>query len=143
MQDAQQNVKSPSVSQPNTIGLEMAVNMTTNWRNYLGKAMGENFRGFLIPFADIQNIMEIHKDKDLMGVRGYMSLADENTLSSVRFILVPVDSDGKDIVDMHVVGDADDDTQSTIYDFTQPCPAFCDMKSPLYSDTNLHSGTNK
>jgi hypothetical protein len=126
-----QNVKSQPLSQPNTIGREMAISMTSKWRNYLGKATGENFRGFLIPFADIQDLMEIHKEANIMGVRGYMSLADENNLSSLRFILVPVDSNGKDMLDMQLEGD---EVQSTIYDFTQPCPAFCDMSSPLYSD---------
>jgi hypothetical protein len=136
MQDVQKVKKSTPVSQPNTIGRELAISMTTKWRNYLGKKMGENFRGFLIPFADIQDIMDIHKEKNIMGVRGYMSLADENNLSSLRFILVPVDSDGRDMLDIHLEGDTDDDVQSTIYDFTQPCPAFCDVKSPLYSDIN-------
>lgn len=116
--------------QPDTIGLEMAIEMTKNWRGFLEKKMGDSFRGFLIPFADIQNIMDIHKDEDIIGVRGYMSLGDQNDPSTVRFIMVPVNSEGKDVLQMPK-GEEDDST--TIYDFTQPCPAFCDTTSPLYS----------
>lgn len=125
-----QTQTTPLLHQPDTIGLETAIALTKNWRGFLEKKMGDSFRGFLIPFADIQNLMDIHKDENIVGVRGYMSLADPNDPSSVRFILVPVNAEGKDV--LQKPGEEGSDA-TTIYDFTQPCPAFCDTTSPLYS----------
>lgn len=124
------------IKQPNSIGLDYAIQLTTNWRHFLHKKMGESFRGFLIPFTDIQDILDAHKDNpDITGVRGYMGLADENDPSTVRFIMVPVDKDGKDILKMKFVSiDGKEESVTTIYDFTQPCPAFCDKESRLYSN---------
>ena len=111
----------------NTISVEQAIAETKNWRQILTPFMGENvLRGFYIPISDIVNLGNFHH---VEGVRGYLCLTDPGDFSSIKFILVPVGDDGKDILRMP--GDAGDD-DSTIYDFTRPCPAFCDQDSPLY-----------
>jgi hypothetical protein len=118
----------------NTISLEEAVNFTGKWRN--GSSSTKlNYIGFIKGF--FINKMDIEQLNLLIpphgGCRGYLGI-DDNT-NSIKFLLVPVDSEGRDILSItygHGHPEDDSDAQSTIFDFTTPCPSQCDEKSPLY-----------
>ena len=50
-------------------------------------------------------------------------------------MLVPVDVNNLDVLSIQVPGiSGSDETQSSIYDFTSPCPQLCDIDSPLFED---------
>lgn len=111
-----------------TIDLKEAVHETKNWRMVLYPFMQEKvLRGFYIPMKDIIDLAKMHEEA--IAVRGYFILNDPKHFTDVRIALVPVGADGKDILARK--GPAGDE-QSTIYDFTQPCPHLCDKDSPLY-----------
>lgn len=115
--------------QRTTISLEKAVTGTTNWRMILYPFMNDNvIRGFYIPIQDIVELGKMHQECE--GVRGYFSLEEPEKFTSVKMILVPVDKNGHDILSKPA-GDNGEE-ESTIYDFTQPCPHLCDTVSPLY-----------
>jgi hypothetical protein len=111
-----------------TISLVEAVHETENWRMVLFPFMQEKvLRGFYIPMKDIIDLAKMHEDA--IAVRGYFILNDPKRFTDVRIALVPVGEDGKDILfRKNLAGEE----QSTIYDFTQPCPHLCDEGSPLY-----------
>jgi len=82
---------------------------------------------------DIINLADTHNAE---GVRAYLCMdrTPDVVPSRIWVIMVPV-KDGKDIIEaLPDVSDGDGgtDPNTTIYDFTQPCPAQCDPQSPLY-----------
>lgn len=111
-----------------TIPLDEAVKLTTNWRDYIGKyePASQYIRAFNIPMEDINELATFAKSP---SVRAYLAMATPGDISTLKIILVPVDASGNDI--LSVPGLASDD-QSTIYDFTTPCPQACDVNSPLF-----------
>jgi len=101
----------------------------------------EILRAFWIPIDDINNLAAVHGAD---AVRAYICLEQPDDLSTIKVVLVPV-IDNVDILVMpqsEFVGDNSltDDSGSTIYDFTQPCPVQCDPQSPLYDGDNLLKG---
>ncbi|HWW40958.1 hypothetical protein [Pedobacter sp.] len=104
------------------------------------------FRGFTIPLKDLKNIVaaaENHnkkkknKDNQIDAVRGYLAMdapSSEGRPGLVHILLLPV-AGNKDVT--HVSPTDEDGTgtlESSIYDFSAPCPDVCDVSSPLYGE---------
>lgn len=120
------------VPYPNTISLEEGIAITTNWRNYM-ESQGEPadyIRAFFIPIADIQYLYELTQRYGGEGVRAYIGLEKPNDPSTAKLAIVPTSGPepGQDVLD-----DPNDDLESTIFDFTNPCPQSCDFSSPLFT----------
>lgn len=129
-----------------SISLKKAKEETKRWRKFLEKKC-EDYelktinRGAFIPFKDIEKIKDLYdSDKKIIGVRAYFALEkaetkeDRTPLHHVKLILVPVEEDGKNGRDILEVPSKEglSKNQSTIYDFTMPCPDCCDETSQLY-----------
>lgn len=112
-----------------TIPLQEAETITTNWRNFIGPLVSSQdfIRAFYIPIEDIVNLGNYHS---AIGVRAYLCLTVPDDPSTAKIVLVPVDARNKDIIS--VTTPKDELVHSTIYDLTQPCPQMCDFTSPLY-----------
>lgn len=113
------------------------------------------FRGFRIPLEDLTQIVEViniyNEDKNhtekINSIRAYLCKDTDNMerLNDIHVMLVPVVG-GKEI-SPNIIGEDDSPygsdllefdkekgiVESTIYDFTTPCPTECDTKSKLYS----------
>jgi hypothetical protein len=111
-----------------TIPQQEAVAITTNWRNYIGnyEPVNKYTRAFNIPMVDITQLAEFYK---CTSVRAYLAMTVPGDISTLKIVLVPVDASGNDILS---VPTADGAAQSSIYDFTSPCPQICDINSPLF-----------
>lgn len=121
-----QAIPQPGIPEP------VAVTYTTNYRNYIsGIDKDPNYiRAFNIPMSDIQSLADFTK---CPSVRAYLGMSDPKDISTLKLVLVPVDSFNNDILSIQVPGDAgEDEDQSSIYDFTTPCPQLCDIDSPLF-----------
>jgi hypothetical protein len=129
------------------ISLQEAMNRTNYWREAVKGLFGDDYaalpRGFYIPIADIQALAENFKEKNVTGVRAYFTLLQPGPpyTDAVRGILVPVveESDGQKVVYKDLIipvksgqDEPADGGDVSIYDLTRPCPAFCDLTSPLY-----------
>jgi len=127
-----------------TVPLQEAIDRVTRFRDQLINQVPQaNIpRAVFIPIADLMAIIDKFQDLDdngnirnsLTGVRAYFAVkeTDQDLPDDVTALIVPVDLAGSDIVaHTHGVG-GDEEDDSDIYDFTQPCPAQCDVESPLY-----------
>ena len=119
-----------------TIPLEEAEILTTNWRSFIAPITppgGQYIRAFYIPITDIVELAQYHQAE---AVRAYLCLTVPDDPSTAKVVIVPIDEKGNDITTIYIPspsGDSDKPVpQSTIYDLTQPCPAACDFNSPLY-----------
>ena len=122
----------PTHSSDDTIPEQEAIDITTNYRNYISSfdPSPDFIKAFLIPMEDIIALASFHK---CPNVRAYLSMAVPGDNSSMKLILVPVGPEGNDILNVPVTGETGDVvTQSSIYDFTSPCPQACDLHSPLF-----------
>ncbi|RWU10761.1 hypothetical protein [Pedobacter chitinilyticus] len=129
-----------------TISVNDAVDRVTRFRDQLAKQVPETNipRAVFIPISDLLAIINsydiLRADgttiNELQGVRAYFAVKEDdmNLDDDITAVIVPVDKDGADIIYKTPgnggLGDDDDDTE--IYDFTQPCPDKCDPKSPLF-----------
>jgi hypothetical protein len=99
----------------NAITLQQAQEWATTWR--------ENplhiIKAFLIPQADFVQLLA---EKNVVDIRAYVG-TDEN--GEQKLMLVGVNDKGQDLID--------EANNQNIYDFTQPCPDFCDLESPLFT----------
>ncbi len=123
-----QNVPSPGI--PEAIG----VDYTTNWRTYISAIdQDPNYiRAFNIPMQDIASLADFSK---CGSVRAYLGMSDPTDISTLKLVLVPVDTDNLDVLSIEVPdGSGGLVTQSSIYDLTSPCPSICDIQSPLFQD---------
>ena len=98
----------------NVIPLETAQNWAARWRENPVNVV----KAFLIPHDDFTQLLAQGNVDD---IRAYVGIDDNGTH---KLMLVGVDKDGSDLIDA--------DKQEYIYDFTQPCPNFCDVRSPLF-----------
>jgi hypothetical protein len=99
-------------------------------------------KAFFIPMHDIKRLYENYKDLEPTGVRAYIGITDkdENGCAPLRLLLVPAKKH-TDFYDHHEFCadksedelDADDVGNSSIYDFTMPCPDVCATHDPLGS----------
>ncbi|RKR83718.1 hypothetical protein BDD43_3932 [Mucilaginibacter gracilis] len=101
-------------------------------------------RALYISMKDITQLEEdckkYYKHDKLEGIRIYFGLAGElepitRSSADLRGMAVPVlkvphHSAGKDAVYCNLENPDPNDT--SIYDFTAPCPAYCDLSSELY-----------
>jgi hypothetical protein len=119
---------------PDTITQEDAVKITTSWRNYMAKSGNPDFiRAFEIPLDDLLNAAALTQKYGGTGVRAYIGLAVEGDPTSAKLAIVPIDVKGNDILKVpdgsqQVAGEE----ESSIFDFTNPCPQACDLNSPLF-----------
>ena len=113
-----------------TIPEQLAIDITTNWRNYITNfdPSPDYIRAFNIPMEDITELSHFYK---CPSVRAYLSMGIPGDISSLKIVLVPVDASGNDILQIPNGTEAGF-AQSTIYDFTSPCPQVCDVNSPLF-----------
>jgi len=122
-----QAVPSPGI--PEAVG----VAYTTNYRNYIS-GIDKNpdyIKAFNIPMSDIQSLADFTK---CPSVRAYLGMSDPKDISTLKLVLVPVDNTNTDILSIPVPdGSGGLVDQSSIYDFTSPCPQNCDIDSPLFS----------
>lgn len=114
------------------------------------------FRGFRIPLEDLTQIVEFinkynadEKNKEkINSIRAYLAknTDDMERLEDIHVLLVPVVGGKKIEPDMLRGDDAiygrdlleidnkqENAIESTIYNFTTPCPTECDTKSVLYA----------
>jgi len=117
---------------PNTISLEEGIAITTNWRNFMEnlRASPNYIRAFFIPIDDIKYLLQLTEKFGGQGVRAYIGLGKADDPTSAKLAIVPTEGPepGADILDI-----PNDNLESTIFDFTQPCPQACDFKSPLFN----------
>ena len=100
------------------ISLDKAINDAANWRAIANtKLKGNDYiKAFLIPVVDFSEIL----CEGAVGIRAYLGSAADG---SKKLLLVGVDAHGKDMIDY--------DNGEYVFDFTTPCPAMCDVDSPL------------
>lgn len=127
-----------------TVPLQEAIDRVTRFRDQLINQVPEaNIpRAVFIPIADLMAIIDKFQDLDehgnirnsLTGVRAYFAVkeSDQDLPDDVTALIVPVDLKGGDIVTQTDGVGEDEEDDSDIYDFTQPCPSQCDTTSPLY-----------
>ena len=113
---------------PDSIPLSEGIDITTYWRDYISKIdpNPQYIRAFNIPMEDIQELAKFTK---CPSVRAYLSLAVPGDISTLKIILVPVDASNCDVLSVNMPSSVD---ESTIFDFTSPCPQICDINSPLF-----------
>jgi hypothetical protein len=113
---------------PDSIPLTEGVRITTNWREYISALdpSPQYIRAFNIPMEDIMELAQFTK---CPSVRAYLSMTVPGDISSLKVVLVPVDRNNKDV--LSVPGPTGVD-ESSIFDFTSPCPQTCDINSPLF-----------
>jgi len=113
---------------PDSISLKEGVRVTTNWRDYISALdpSPQYIRAFNIPMEDIMELAQFTK---CPSVRAYLSMTVPNDISSLKVVLVPVDANNIDV--LSVPGPTGVD-ESSIFDFTSPCPQVCDLNSPLF-----------
>jgi len=123
---AGQNVPSPGI--PEAVG----VTYTTNYRTYIS-GIDQNpdyIHAFNIPMQDIASLADFTK---CTSVRAYLGMSDPTDISTLKLVLVPVDNTNTDVLSIPVPdGSGGLVDQSSIYDFTSPCPTICDINSPLF-----------
>jgi hypothetical protein len=114
-----------------TIPEQLAITLTTNWRDYISKLDPQSnyIRAFNIPMIDITELSEFYK---CPSVRAYLAMEVPGDVSTLKVVLVPVDAKGNDILEIPAQEGLVE--QSTIYDFTSPCPQLCDINSPLFQE---------
>jgi hypothetical protein len=121
----------------NTISLAEAKKRVANWLKAAVSIFNNKIdkvpRGFFIPMADIQDLAT--KYPNAVGVQVYFTLdhPDFTPGDGINGILVPVEltADGvqRDMIDPEI---EEDDADSSIYDFTKPCPPTCSTGNELY-----------
>lgn len=148
---------STSLTEPTkvVIPVNAAIAKTTNWRNF----MQRNFpdadvktlpKAVYISKSDIEDLAKYcAADDSIVGVRAYFTLEnafEEGESNEVKFIMVLVKDtegypNGEDLLyipqgaGMQQLSPDDgalDD--SNVYDFTKPCPEYCDATSQLFSN---------
>ncbi|MFL9484900.1 hypothetical protein ACI6Q2_19100 [Chitinophagaceae bacterium LWZ2-11] len=150
MSTPEKTVPKPLSIQDYTIPLDVAMNRTNYWRETVKPIYGDDMdkvpKAFFIPIDDIMCLAENFQKYNIAGVRAYFTFHSMEDTAGITAVLVPVvptkqvSANGdvvivsySDMLSLPVndekLGDAGD---STIYDFSQPCPPFCDPESDLY-----------
>lgn len=131
----------------NQITLATAITWTTKWRSDNSKS--SLAKAFLIPAEDLVGILIEMKiltsdgpgkfvlDSNKMataGIRSYMAtdMNEQIKTNQNKLVLVgtTLDENG-DHIDIILNPNDKNSINSGIYDFTNPCPSYCDPNSPL------------
>ncbi|MBN8641664.1 MAG: hypothetical protein J0L86_07630 [Flavobacteriales bacterium] len=103
----------------NTIDLTTAINWISTWR----RSPDTGVKAFFIPVIDFSSLMQ---DKNCIGVRAYLAFGNtDGNPAEAKLLLVDVEGD--------INTGGTDNLNNGIYDFTRPCPSYCDVTSPLYT----------
>ena len=101
----------------NTISLETAQDWANRWKEVQNNNKTPQITAFLIPGIDVSQALKPEKAVD---VRTYLGI-DETDIP--RLIIVGVDKNGNDLID--------EANGYYIYDFTLPCPRYCNDSAPF------------
>jgi hypothetical protein len=123
----------------NTITLQTAKKWAKKWKKEEGTYNSHHdCRAFNIPKIDL---LEVLAEDGVASVRAYLGInvfTDPDTskkVSEEKLMIVGVDAEGKDMISTKKGenGDliSDPEGDGDIYDFTRPCPSYCDPESPL------------
>ncbi|TKC10506.1 hypothetical protein FA048_09995 [Pedobacter polaris] len=129
--------KPTSILDDNRISLAEAMDRTNFWREAIKPLFDDHDailpKGFYIPFEDIKALSDLYPEA--IGARAYFTLHKPGFKKGegISAVLVPVRVDDKgickDIIEPSATSDVED---SSIYDFTKPCPHCCDPESDLF-----------
>jgi len=137
--------------QNSSVPVKTALNKITNWkeafRRVVSKEKGSipDFipQAVFIPIPDIKALADKYSDKyglKVAGVRAYFALDTPFFENKIRLMLVPVVETTtnyvpayRDLIVVHEVQAPVELVETSIYDFTKPCPDFCDTESILYN----------
>jgi hypothetical protein len=127
-----------------TIPVALAVTRVKRWLQIVGAMPGFETkhdsipRAIFISFDDIKQLEADYPPDTLKGIRLYFGVAGEDqptgpSVEDLRGMIVPVlktDKPGqhKDLIE----SDEANPNNTSIYDFTTPCPKYCDVNSELY-----------
>lgn len=96
-------------------------------------------RAIFISMEDISELVTKYQEYGLVGMRVYFGLAGEEnpgpaTSQDMRGLVVPVlaANETRPQVDLLSACDDINPEDTSIYDFTAPCPTYCDIASELY-----------
>ncbi|MCR8558126.1 hypothetical protein KXD93_10750 [Mucilaginibacter sp. BJC16-A38] len=131
--------------QGTTIPVSLARERVTRWLKTIGampefKKNHESIpRAIFISFDDIKQLEAAYPPDTLKGIRMYFGLAGEDepiidpTVTELRGMVVPVlkTDDHRHHKDL-IKSDPTNPNDTSIYDFTAPCPVYCDKQSELY-----------
>ena len=127
------------------ISIEQAQAETKEWREVFVNKFGGNvnlIKAFFIPMQDMSDLINNYKQHSPTGVRAYLgyTATEKGTESPIRLILVPA----TETEDFYNVGTGiNNDTGSSVYDFTRPCPDCCAAENPLNSDIQFQNVAEK
>ena len=118
------------------VTLDSAIEDTTRWRDWMAanSVPGEvQTNAFFIPMGDLLSL--ITQKEGLLGVRAYVAMSEDTApegASSLKLLLVAVNPTvGSPDYGTDIIEDVPGTNCVTVYDFTSPCPKFCDSSSPL------------
>jgi hypothetical protein len=122
------------------VSIEQAKKEIRRWKDQfleLGDDPPYDFvQSFFIPMDDIKHLYENYKHLDPSGVRAYIGIMDkdENGCAPLRLLLMPAKKH-KDFYNHHHGHHASDTDagDSSIYDFTMPCPDVCSESNEINS----------
>jgi len=137
-------IKNTDPDQSTTIPLALAKIRVLRWLKIIAAIPGFEKKHDLIPralfiaFDDLKQLEAAYPPDTLKGIRIYFGVAGEDqplapSVYDLRGMVVPVlktDKHGK-FTDL-VESDAANPNNTSIYDFTSPCPRDCDINSELY-----------
>lgn len=107
----------------NVIDLPTAVSWAKKWRKEEGTYNAHHeVHAFLIPKVDLEEVLAQGVD----AVRVYLGI-DENDVEKLMIVGTEYDAATDTYVDMV----PNRSPKGEIFDFTMPCPPFCDPESPL------------
>ena len=133
-----------------SIPITTAITRVTNWKTAFGAAAQAQGTSPLIlpqaayiPIADIMALADKYQhlySMKVTGVRAYFGLEHPRFEGHIRLLLVPVvEMDMqpityyRDLIVVHERMSPDAAVSTSVYDFTKPCPDFCDTESILYN----------
>jgi len=126
----------PKPNKKNTIPLKIAKDWAKRWRKLeSGYNKHHECRAFNIPKIDLQEVLA---EDGVASIRAYIGI-EKNTDANgkptyeEKLMIVGVNASNQDMITVpKSVGDTvADPTDGDIYDFSRPCPTFCDPDSPL------------
>ncbi len=103
----------------NTIPLKTAQEWSSRWKEAQREGTEAPITAFLIPGIDVTQVMN---KRNVVDIRVYLGIDNNNT---ERLMIVGVDADGNDMID--------EASGYYIYDFSRPCPPYCNEKAPFIS----------